>query len=79
MVPQELNVVPELRVCEYMYLNREPRKLGLVNTKTLCADTLYWLQVFKLNVSPLAQMKELSTHEQQLVSIARAMTQGSRC
>jgi ABC-type sugar transport system ATPase subunit len=76
LVPQELSVVPELRVGEYMYLNREPRRLGLVDTKTLCADTLYWLQVFKLHVSPLAEMKELSTHEQQLVSIARAMTQG---
>jgi ABC-type sugar transport system ATPase subunit len=76
LVPQELNVVPILRVGEYMYLNREPRRLGLVDTKTLWADTLYWLQVFKLHVSPLARMEELSTHEQQLVSIARAMTQG---
>jgi ABC-type sugar transport system ATPase subunit len=76
LVPQELNVVPELRVGEYMYLNREPRWLGLVDTKTLCADTLYWLQAFRLNVSPLARMEQLSTHEQQLVSIARAMTQG---
>ena len=68
LVPQELNVVPELRVGEYMYLNREPRRLGLVDTKTLWADTLYWLQAFQLHVSPLARMEELSTHEQQLVS-----------
>ena len=76
LVPQELNVVPELRVGEYMFLNREPMRFGLVNTKKLWADTKHWLEVFKLPVSPLARMNELSTHEQQLVSIARAMTQG---
>jgi ABC-type sugar transport system ATPase subunit len=76
LVPQELNVVPELCVGEYMYLNREPRRFGLVDTKKLWADTKHWLEVFKLHVSPLARMNELSTHEQQLVSIARAMTQG---
>ncbi len=78
LVPQELNVVPELRVGEYMFLNREPQRLGLVNTKRLWADTARWLEVFKLHVSPLARMEELSTHEQQLVSIARAMTQGGK-
>ncbi len=76
LVPQELNVVPELRVGEYMFLNREPQRFGLVNTKKLWADTAEWLKVFKLHVSPLARMDELSTHEQQLVSIARALTHG---
>jgi ABC-type sugar transport system ATPase subunit len=76
LVPQELNVVPELRVGEYMFLNREPRRFGLVDTRQLWTETARWLDVFKLRVSPLARMGELSTHEQQLVSIARAMTQG---
>jgi ABC-type sugar transport system ATPase subunit len=76
LVPQELNVVPELRVGEYMFLNREPQRFGFVNTKKLWAETRHWLEVFKLHVSPLARMVELSTHEQQLVSIARALTQG---
>ena len=78
LVPQELNVVPELRVGEYLYLNREPRRWGLIDPRKLWADTAHWLRTFRLNVSPLARMEELSTHEQQLVSIARAMTQGVR-
>ncbi|MET0744373.1 MAG: sugar ABC transporter ATP-binding protein, partial [Microvirga sp.] len=49
---------------------------GLVDVKKLWADTAHWLDVFKLHVSPAAHMRELSTHEQQLVSIGRAMTQG---
>ena len=76
MVPQELNIVPELRVGEYLFLNREPQRWGLVDAKRLWADTAYWLDVFKLNVSPVARMGDLSTHEQQLVSIGRAMSQG---
>ena len=56
LVPQELNVVPELRVGEFMYLNREPGRLGLVNTKKLWADAAHW-QVFTLHASPLARMQ----------------------
>ncbi len=78
LVPQELNIVPELRVGEYLYLNREPRRWGMVDTAKLWRDTAHWLGVFKLHCSPLAPMGELSTHEQQLVSIGRAMTQGVR-
>ena len=76
LVPQELNIVPELRVGEYLFLNREPQRFGMVDTRKLWTDTAHWLDVFKLRVSPLARMDELSTHEQQLVSIGRAMTQG---
>ncbi len=78
LVPQELNIVPELRVGEYLYLSREPQRWGMVDTAKLWCDTAHWLGVFKLHCSPLAPMGELSTHKQQLVSIGRAMTQGVR-
>ena len=76
LVPQELNIVPELKVGEYLFLNREPQRWGMVDAKKLWGDTAYWLDVFKLHVSPVARMGDLTTHEQQLVSIGRAMTQG---
>lgn len=76
LVPQELNIVPELRVGEYLFLNREPTKWGFVDVKKQWADTARFLAMFKLDVSPVVRMEELSTHEQQLVSIARAITQG---
>jgi D-xylose transport system ATP-binding protein len=78
LVPQELNIVPELRVGEYLFLNREPRRWGMVDSKKLWSDTAYWLDTFRLAVSPVARMGDLSTHEQQLVSISRAITQGVR-
>ena len=76
LVPQELNIVPELKVGEYLFLNREPQRWGLVDVKKLWSDTAYWLDAFKLRVSPVARMGDLTTHEQQLVSISRAITQG---
>lgn len=76
LVPQELNVVPQLRVGEYLFLNREPQRWGMVDTRSLWAEAAHWVDVFRLDVSPLEQMRNLSTHQQQLVSIARAMTQG---
>jgi D-xylose transport system ATP-binding protein len=78
LVPQELNIVPELRVGEFLFLNREPRRWGLLDTRKLWSETAHWLSVFKLAISPVDQMATLSPHEQQLVSIARAMTQGSK-
>jgi ABC-type sugar transport system ATPase subunit len=76
LVPQELNIVPELRVGEYLFLNREPQRWGMIDAKKLWGDSAYWLDLFRLGVSPVARMGDLSTHEQQLVSIGRAMTQG---
>jgi ABC-type sugar transport system ATPase subunit len=76
LVPQELNVPAELRVSEFLYLNREPQRWGLVDLRKLWADAAHWLNVFRQNVSPTARMDELTTHEQQLVSIARSMSQG---
>ena len=50
--------------------------MGPCRRQKLLADTVYWLDVFRLPVSPVALMGNLSTHKQQLVSIGRAMTEG---
>ena len=76
LVPQELHIVPELRVGEYLFLNREPQRWGLLDARKLWSDSAHWLSVFRLSISPLDRMGELSSHEQQLINIARAMTQG---
>jgi ABC-type sugar transport system ATPase subunit len=76
LVPQELHIVPELTIAEYLFLNREPAKWGFVDRRKLWLDTRTWLDAFHLSISPLTLMGELSSHEQQLVSVARAMSQG---
>ena len=76
LVPQELHVVPQLTVADFLFLNREPRRFGMVNRAKLWADASRWISTFKIDASPLTLMGGLGSHEQQLVSIARAMTQG---
>jgi ABC-type sugar transport system ATPase subunit len=76
LVPQELSIVPELSLADYLFLNREPQRRGLVDQARLWSKTAHWLKAFTLPLSPLTKMNTLRSHEQQLVSIARAMTQG---
>lgn len=76
LVPQELNIIAEMAVGDYLFLNREPRRFGLIDRKRLLSDAMRWLSTFQLDISPLVKMGNLGSHEQQLVSIARAMTQG---
>jgi len=76
LVPQELHVVPQLSVADFLFLNREPRRFGMVDRARLWADTSRWMRTFQIDVSPLTPMGDLDSHEQQLIIIARAMTQG---
>lgn len=76
LVHQELHIVPLLSVAEFLFLNREPRRFGMVDKAKLWTETTHWLKLFQLSVSPTTLMGELGSHEQQLVNIARAMTQG---
>ena len=49
----------------------------MVDARKLWTDTAHWLDACSSSdVSPVARMGDLSTHEQQLVSISRAITQG---
>jgi ABC-type sugar transport system ATPase subunit len=77
LVPQELTVVPEGSVAENLYLNREPRsRFGTVDRTTLLTRTREWIDAFRIGVDPTTPMRRLSAGQQQLVSIARAMSQG---
>jgi ABC-type sugar transport system ATPase subunit len=76
MVPQELSIVPELSIADFLFLNREPLRCGIIDQRRLWTETARWLEIFRLENTPLTKMGELGSHEQQLVSIARAMTQG---
>ncbi|MDI9933767.1 sugar ABC transporter ATP-binding protein [Rhodococcus sp. IEGM 1354] len=78
LVPQELQVVPEMSVAENLLLNREPTKMGLVDRRVMLKEAVKWLTTFKLDIDPTQLMRELTTAQKQLVSIARAMSQGAR-
>ena len=74
MVPQELNLIPEMNVSENVMLGLEPRgALGIVDTKTLHRQARVLLEALGLDVDTSEKVKNLSVAQQQIVQIARAL------
>lgn len=79
IVFQELNLIPHLSVAENIFLGREPRtRWGLIDYAQLHANTASLLQRLDLQVEPHALITDLRVGQQQLVEIARAMSENAR-
>jgi ABC-type sugar transport system ATPase subunit len=78
LVPQEVNVAPDLTVAENMYLNAEPMRFGFVDRSLLQARARRVLEDFGLDIDPSAAMGSLDLSAQQLVIIARALSKSAR-
>ncbi len=79
IVHQELNLVPYLSVAENIYLGREPRtRSGLIDYRQLHAGTAAVLARLHLKVSPETLIADLRVGQQQLVEIARAISEEAR-
>ncbi len=78
-VHQELNVLDNLTVAENIYLGREPRRAKfLIDVAKLNSDSNVYLKRLGLNVSPRTPLLELSIAQQQMVEIAKALSQNAR-
>ncbi len=77
LVPQELDLVSYFTVAENIYLGREPRYKGtnIINFKKMYDDTRQLLEKLKIRLDPRAKVKELSVSEQQMLAIARILSQ----
>jgi D-xylose transport system ATP-binding protein len=78
LVPQELNVAPDLTVAENMYLNAEPTRFGLLDRPLRVARARRALADFALQVDPELPIGSLDLSTQQLVIIARALSKNAR-
>ena len=54
LVPQEVNVVPDLTVAENICLNLEPRRFGMIDTPARHAAAKAALRGFGLDIDPSA-------------------------
>jgi ABC-type sugar transport system ATPase subunit len=79
-VYQELSVVPELSVAENVMLGRWPRTFahGPVDWKRLQADAAAALSVFDRSIDLRERVGRLSIADQQIVEIARALSQDAK-
>lgn len=75
IIYQEFNLVPYLSVAENIYLDNMPQKAGvLVDRKKMYSDAQKLLTDMKMNVDPHMLASEISTAQQQMVEVAKAIT-----
>ena len=78
LIHQELNLASNLSVAANIYLGREPRRWGLIDSKQIHEDARLILEKVGLSIDPHLVAGQLSIGRQQLVEIARALSVGAR-
>ncbi|MBA2502435.1 MAG: xylose ABC transporter ATP-binding protein [Pyrinomonadaceae bacterium] len=75
---QELSLVREMSVGENIFLGREPRRFGIIRREELYSRAARLLENLHLAVDPHTPISELGIGQQQLVEIAKALSQEAR-
>lgn len=78
MIHQELSSEPEMSVAENIYLGREPGRFGMVDYRQLYRQTDELLKKLGIHLNPRTKMKRLRVADQQMVEIAKAISQNAR-
>lgn len=78
MIHQELSSVVEMSVAENIFLGREPIKNGLIDYRQMYKQTEELLETLHITLSPKTKMGRLRVADQQLVEIAKAVSQNAR-
>src|SRR5436309_6736925 len=75
---QEVNLVPQRSVAENIFLGREPRRWGLIDWRRIAREAAAVVEGFGLALDVQRPVGSLSTAEQQMVAIARAVSVDAR-
>src|SRR5437660_10334278 len=78
VIYQELSLVKDLSVAENIFLGREPRRLGIINWEELYSRAQKLLANLHLAIDPRTPVRNLGIGQQQLVEIAKALSQEAR-
>lgn len=73
-VYQEMSLVPGLTVAENIFLNRVPKRNGLLDWKTAYEKAGELLKTMGANIDPHSLVADLSMWQKQIVEITRAMS-----
>ena len=72
-VYQEVNLCPNLTVAENLFIGREPRKMGLIDWRTMNKKSAELLKSLDIAVPPTQMLEDCSIAIQQMIAIARAV------
>lgn len=75
---QELSLVKELTVGENIFLGKEPSKFGIINWSELYHKASKLLKDLNLPIDPRTPVGNLGIGQQQLVEIAKALSQNAK-
>jgi len=78
VIYQELSLVKDSNVAENIFLGREPRRLGIINWEELYSRAQKLLNDLHLAIDPRTPVRNLGIGQQQLVEIAKALSQEAR-
>ncbi|TJZ76328.1 sugar ABC transporter ATP-binding protein [Chitiniphilus eburneus] len=75
IIHQELNLIPQLSVMENLFLAREPRRFGVIDSGRMRRETQHWLALVGAGqIDPDIEAGKLSIGQQQMVEIAKALS-----
>lgn len=78
VIYQELSLVKDLSVSENIWLGREPRRFGIINWEELYSRAQKILEELHLSIDSRMPVRNLGIGQQQLVEIAKALSQNAR-
>lgn len=78
LIHQELSNFPHLSVAENMVVGHWPNRSGWLKTDEIFGQAQEWLRKLDADFSPDQIMGELSTGQQQVVEIAKALSRNSK-
>ncbi|ADO77275.1 sugar ABC transporter ATP-binding protein [Halanaerobium praevalens] len=77
IIHQELELIPHLNVAENIYLGREEKNSIFIDYQKLYQKTNAVLEMLGVQINPKAKIKDLNIGSQQMVEIAKAVSQNS--
>lgn len=79
LVPQELDLIPNLSVAENIWLGHEYLNFwGLIDYRKMCEESARILRELSVSIDPTIKVDRLSTGYQQIVAIAKALASRSK-
>lgn len=78
LIHQELNLADNLEIGANIFLGREPLRRGLIDNVAINATSTELLRRIGLNIPPTTLVRSLTTGQQQMVEIAKALSINAR-